>query len=118
MQQRIEQNWRLFFDAWVQGDATRCADFFCEDAIHLRPAAGIDRGKAQIQATFSRMLANFQVEYCRQTCIEVIDQGALILECGTYEQKWRHQERAMSGGYIAVWQRNVDKLEIKWLIFN
>jgi hypothetical protein len=119
LKQEIAGQWRLFFDAWVEGDGARCAGFFCEDGMHFRPQATIDTGRTEIGKTFTEILSSYKVEYCNQTTLGIDLCSDLIIEYGTYEQKWAVSEEATQGGYFAVWKRcGQDSIGIYRLIFN
>jgi hypothetical protein len=119
IKQTIAGKWRVFFDAWVGGDGAACAGYFCEDGIHFRPGANIDRGREAIGETFSQILASYRVEFCNQTTFEIEVCDSIIVEYGTYEQKWAQSEEVTRGGYFAVWRRcGPDSIGISRLIFN
>ncbi|MFC1799397.1 DUF4440 domain-containing protein [Candidatus Eisenbacteria bacterium] len=119
LKQEIASQWRLFFDAWVEGDGTKCASFFCEDGMHFRPGAEIDTGREEIGGTFSAILSSYKVEYCNQTTLEIEVCANNIIEYGVYEQKWAQSDQVTKGGYFAVWKDcEKDSLKISRLIFN
>lgn len=115
----ISENWKLFFDAWVNGNADQSAAFFTNDGIHFRPSAYIDTGRTNIENVFSQILSSNKVEYCNQTTLEIEFLADKIIEYGTYQQKWAHVDFVVNGSYFAVWKREeTEELKIHRLIFN
>lgn len=116
---KIEKNWEIFFTAWKNGNPEKCADFFTENGLHFRPGASIDTGKVIIQKAFTQILNTFKIDFCNQKTLEIEAINNKVLEYGTYQQKWNHQEDTMQGSYFAVWKENKGSLlKLDRLIFN
>lgn len=55
-EEAIYREVRAFTEAWNRGNAKALAEFFTEDAVRVGAFGDIQRGRAEIEAAYSRLL--------------------------------------------------------------
>ena len=100
--QKLNEN---FASAFNRGDYAAVAGMYAEDAYLLPPGAEMMRGRAAIQAFWTK--AGEAVSDLKLTTVDVKPLGSdAAREVGTFSLMTKGQQReTVSGKYVVVWQK-------------
>ncbi len=109
--EEIKETWHDIIKVWEQGDATACAEFFTEDAIHMPSYNSTSNGRAELEAGMVDYFSSTKVLAVSQTTNEVFVHDSMAYEFGSLEQKFQRQEAepvVTKLRYLSVFKKQPD----------
>lgn len=100
-----------FAEAMKKGDKATMLANYTADVVVMMPGAPATRGTAALDSTFAAFLAQVTIKEVTFTTTDVMVDGHLAIETGTFEWTLTPKKGAdvkEKGKYLTVWQHQAD----------
>lgn len=101
-----------------KGDSVGLAAMYSSDAKLMAPNFPAASGKSQIQSAFSGMFAAYGPVNLTLTAEEVLGNGVLLTDVGTYKITDKTGKEIEKGKYVDIWKMEDGKWKLYRDIFN